>query len=88
MSREDKSLEKTIETLHDLSRLLHLSQDAATRLKKDIPSGNFPVAYKLSKMLKVLQEAVDELQSHLDPAVSQFPRQEAIKDLISSSDRL
>lgn len=85
---DDKSMEKTIEALNDLTQLLHLSHDAALRLKQNVPGQDFPTAYKLAKNLQVLQDAVDAMQNHMDPRVSSLPGTEPLKGLISSSDQL
>lgn len=85
---DDKSLENTMEALHDLNQLLHLSHDAALRLKQNVPGQDFPTAYKLAKKLKVLQDAVDVIQNHMDPTVSRLPGNKPLQDLISSSDQL
>lgn len=85
---DDKSLENTVEALHDLTQLLHLSHDAALRLKQNVPGEDFPTAYKLAKKLKVLQDAVDAMKNHMDPKVSPLPGKKPLQDLISSSDHL
>lgn len=85
---DDKSLENTIEALNDLNQLLHLSHDAALRLKQNVPGQDFPTAYKLAKKLKVLQDAVEALQGHMDPRITPLPGSKLPEDLISSSDHL
>lgn len=88
MIRDDESLEQTAEALEDLVQLLHLSHEAALRLKQHVPSHNFPTAFKLAKKIRKLEEAMAQLQSQMDPDVSHLPVQNASQDLISSSDRL
>jgi len=88
MTRNNESLEETVEALRDLVQLLHLSHDAALRLKQHVPSPDFPTAYKLAKKLQVLQSAVDEMQQRVDPHAGMLPRTKPARDLISSSDRL
>lgn len=88
MVRDDESLEETVEALVDLHQLLHLSHDAALRLKQHVPGDYFPTAYKLAKKLKGLEDAVQELQKMMDPKITPLPVKKSIQDLISSSDRL
>ncbi|MFO8025789.1 hypothetical protein [Thiohalophilus sp.] len=85
---DDKSLENTIEALRDLTQLLHLSHEAALRLKQNVPGQDFPTAYKLAKKLKLLQNAVEAMQSQMDPRGGVIPGSKPVQDLISSSDQL
>lgn len=88
MVRDDESLEQTAEALEDLVQLLHLSHEAALRLKQHVPSDNFPTAYKLAKKIRTLEEAMAQLRNQMDPKISHLPVQKASQDVISSSDRL
>ncbi|MFP4611245.1 MAG: hypothetical protein ACLFQT_09505 [Thiohalophilus sp.] len=88
MARDNESLEQSIEALQDLVRLLQLSHDAALRLKQNVPGQDFPTAYKLARKLRVLQDAVDTMQTRLDPQAGTVTDTKLPDDLISSSDRL
>lgn len=88
MVQDEKSLGNTIDALSDLSELLRLSQDAAVRLKQNVPGDYFPTAYKLAKKLKKMEEAVYEIQQHMTPSDASLPVKKLVHDLISSSDQL
>ena len=88
MELKEDSLERTAEAVDDLFKLLELSHDAAVRLKKDIPGENFPVAYKLTKSIEVLQSAVEELKNNIDGSMLSMSFNVTSHDNITSSDRL
>ena len=66
MVNKDKTSHNLDEVVSDLSKLLELSQDAATRLKQEIPGEQFPAAYELSKSIENLQRLVKNLQMSQD----------------------
>ena len=90
----EESHQRTIEAVKDLSNLLQLSESAAQRLKKDIESENFPLAYKLSKSIHILREAVDELKNNVECNIldlsfkTHFHESMSHSDSLASSDRL
>lgn len=88
MDRKDDSLERTAAAVDDLFKLLELSHDAAVRLKKDIPGENFPIAYKLTKSIEVLQSAVEQLKQNIDSSVLSMSFNVSSHSSLTSSDRL
>jgi hypothetical protein len=89
MTHNDKISKDTEQALSELSKLLKLSHDASLRLKQDIAGENFPVAFKLERTIRILQDAVDELQHNIDDdCVLDLNYRSLHHDLISSSDQL
>ena len=85
---ERESEQRAQQAIDDLSYLLQLSDNAAQRLKQDIASENFPLAYKLSKSIHMLCEAVQDLKDNTDSHVLDVNFQSGHHTLLNSSDRL
>ncbi len=61
------SEDKALEAIDELRQLLKLSDEAAQRLKQDIPANEFPNAYKVNKAIRTIRKAVNQLRKHIEP---------------------
>ena len=82
------SSDPSIAAIDDLRQLLHQSDDAANRIKLDIPSDQFPLAYKVSRSIRKLRQELEELRGSMKDEEFEIDLNTIAKDLISSSDRL
>ncbi|MGD8483394.1 MAG: hypothetical protein PVJ63_05820 [Thioalkalispiraceae bacterium] len=81
-------LDPSMAAIEDLRKLLYLSDDAANRLKLDIPSDRFPLAYKVSRSIRKLRQELEQLRQAMGDDEFEIDFNAIAKDLISSSDRL
>lgn len=75
-----------IDILEELQELLDKSHDAALRLQEDIPSSDFPTAYKINKVIRALRKATKELHISLDPDNTHYISKIFESELTSSND--
>lgn len=86
--QQDESIKLSVDAIDDLQQLLHLSDDAANRLKLDIPSDRFPVAYKVSRSIRKLRKELELLRQTMGDEKFDIDFNTLTKDLFSSSDRI
>ena len=58
--------DRAIAAIRELQQLLRESYDAALRLKRDIPSENFPTAFEMSRTIRDLYKMVELLRAQLN----------------------
>jgi len=75
-----------IEILEELQLLLDKSHDAALRLQHDIPSEEFPTAYKINKVIRALRKATYDLHLSLDPDNLNYDSKIFEAEIVSSND--
>jgi len=86
--KQPSFIDPSIEAIDDLRKLLRLSDDAANRIKLDIPSDLFPLAYKVSRSIRKLRKELEDLRQSIGDDEFEIDLNVIAKDLISSSDRI
>jgi len=82
------SEEKLLQAMEELRLFLEHSQDAAARLKQEIPSEGFPAAFQLGKNIRELRKAVDNMRAQLIPDIQECTMQIFESDHLSGSDSI
>ena len=80
--------EKLLQAVEELRLFLEHSQDAASRLKQEVPSSEFPTAYQLGKNIRELRKVVDSLRAQLIPNGQEYTMQIFESDRLSGSDSM
>ena len=64
MNEQNKDRAKA--AINELQQQLRDAYDAVLRLKRDIPSENFPTAYEMSRTIRELRKTVELLRAQLN----------------------
>jgi hypothetical protein len=61
----DHNQDRAKAAINELQQQLHDAYDAVQRLKRDVPSENFPAAYEMSRTIRDLRKTVELLRAQL-----------------------
>jgi len=61
----DHNQDRAKAAIQALQQQLHDAYDAVQRLKRDVPSENFPTAYEMSRTIRDLRKTVELLRAQL-----------------------
>lgn len=61
----DHNQDRAKAAINELQQQLRDASDAVLRLKRDIPSDNFPAAYEMSRTIRDLRKTVELLRAQL-----------------------
>ncbi|MDH3949344.1 MAG: hypothetical protein OEU74_10340 [Gammaproteobacteria bacterium] len=64
--------DRAIAAINELQQQLRDAYGAVLRLKRDIPSEQFPTAYELSRTIRDLRKAVEYLRAELNNQTMEF----------------
>jgi len=62
----DHNQDRAKAAINELKQQLRDAYDAVLRLKRDVPSENFPTAYEMSRTIRELRKSVELLRAQLN----------------------
>ena len=62
----DHNQDRAKAAINELQQQLRDAYDAVLRLKRDVPSENFPTAYEMSRTIRELRKTVELLRAQLN----------------------
>jgi hypothetical protein len=62
----DHNQDRAKAAIKELQQQLRDAYDAVLRLKRDVPSENFPTAYEMSRIIRDLRKTVELLRAQLN----------------------
>jgi len=62
----DHNQDRAKTAINELQQQLRDAYDAVQRLKRDVPSENFPTAYEMSRTIRDLRKSVELLRAQLN----------------------
>ena len=62
----DHNQDRAKAAINELQQQLRDAHDAVLRLKRDVPSENFPAAYEMSRTIRELRKMVELLRTQLN----------------------
>ena len=62
----DHNQDRAKAAINELQQQLRDAYDAVLRLKRDVPSENFPTAYEMSRTIRELRKSVELLRAQLN----------------------
>ena len=68
----DQNQDRAKAAIIELQQQLRDAHDAVQRLKRDVPSENFPTAYEMSRTIRDLRKTVELLRAQLNDETMQL----------------